>query len=367
MSEYDDADDDLPPPQNRTIVWLKRLGLALAVLLLMLTVVNASWMVKGPPGYVKLLAHRGTMQQFDHAGLTNDGCSATRIEKPVHDFLEDTIEGVTQAGRLGAQMIRVDVAPTKDRYIVLFHDWTVDCRTNGKGAVRDKTWAELKTLDIGYGYTADGGKTYPFRGQGVGKMPLLTDTLAFVPDTALLYNLKSKDPAEADLLIATLKDAGRDVVKRGDGFQGAPAQVERFRKAFPGAWAFSPEGAKQCTKDYLLQGWLTRVPDSCKGGTLMVPLNYQWAFAGWPDKTQNRMKEAGARILLTGPYGQDHAGSGLDLPEQIGKVPASFVGTVWVDDIYTVGPALRPAYNKRRPDQDQALAEAIAARRKARE
>ena len=26
------------------------------------------------------------------------------------------------------------------------------------------TLAELKTLDIGYGYTADGGKTYPFKG-----------------------------------------------------------------------------------------------------------------------------------------------------------------------------------------------------------
>ncbi len=26
--------------------------------------------------------------------------------------------------------------------------------------------SELKTLDIGYGYTADGGKSFPFRGQG---------------------------------------------------------------------------------------------------------------------------------------------------------------------------------------------------------
>ncbi len=59
-------------------------------------------------------------------------------------------------------MVEIDVAPTKDGKMVLFHDWTVDCRTNGKGETRDLTLAELKALDIGYGYTADGGKTYPF-------------------------------------------------------------------------------------------------------------------------------------------------------------------------------------------------------------
>ena len=33
---------------------------------------------------------------------------------------------------------------------------------------------------------------------------------------------------------------------------------------------------------------------------------------------------------------------GLTLPEQLGEIPASFNGYVWVDDIWTVGPALRP-------------------------
>jgi glycerophosphoryl diester phosphodiesterase len=40
----------------------------------------------------------------------------------------------------------------------------------------------LKKLDIGYGYTADGGKTYPFRGKAIGLMPTLTEVLQAFPD-----------------------------------------------------------------------------------------------------------------------------------------------------------------------------------------
>ncbi len=51
---------------------------------------------------------------------------------------------------------------------MVFHDWGVDCRTNGKGVTRTLSLAEIKKLDVGYGYTADGGKTFPLRGKGVG-------------------------------------------------------------------------------------------------------------------------------------------------------------------------------------------------------
>ncbi len=61
---------------------------------------------------------------------------------------------------------------------------------------REKTLAELKALDIGYGYTADGGNTFPFRGQGVGLMPSLDEVLARFPDKRFLINIKSKDANE---------------------------------------------------------------------------------------------------------------------------------------------------------------------------
>ncbi len=349
-------------------VWLKRGALVLALLFLVMTVTNAWWLADAPGGYVKLIAHRGAHQLFSHEGLDNQTCTATRIGQPYHDYLENTLESINQAKRLGAQMIEVDIAPTADGRIVLFHDWTLDCRTNGKGEVRAKTLAELKALDIGYGYTADGGKTFPFRGKGVGQMPSLEEALAISGDKPLLYNFKSKDPAEADLLLAALQAAGRDPVKLKDGFYGGAeaGPVARMRQLLPQAWVFSKESIKACTRAYLWAGWLTITPEACRNGTLMVPLNYQWAFAGWPNRAQNRLDAVGARIIMVAPYG-GKSGMGLDLPEQIGEVPASFTGYVWVEDIWTIGPALRPAYNKRNPLQEAALAEALTARRAARD
>jgi glycerophosphoryl diester phosphodiesterase len=54
---------------------------------------------------------------------------------------------------------------------------------------------------------------------------------------------------------------------------------------------------------------------------------------------------------------------GLTLPEQLGEIPASFNGYVWVDDIWTVGPALRPNRDIRTEEQ-QAAAEAGLKRRR---
>lgn len=99
------------------------------------------------------------------------------------------------AFRQGADVVELDVQMTKDAKFAVFHDWTLECRTNGKGVTRDYTLSELQALDIGYGYTADGGKTYPFRGKGIGLMPSLEDVLLHFPHKELLIHVKSNDPA----------------------------------------------------------------------------------------------------------------------------------------------------------------------------
>jgi glycerophosphoryl diester phosphodiesterase len=346
--------------------WVKRIALVLAITFLTLTVINASWLAAAPTGYVKLLAHRGTMQQFSHKSLKSEDCTATRIEPPVHDFLENTVPGLLMADGLGAYMIEVDVAPTADGRIALFHDRALNCRTNGSGEVRGATLAQLKALDAGYGYSADGGKTFPLRGK-LGYIPSLEDALIAVPAVPLLYNLKGKDPREAELLIAALKAAGRDVVKIGDAFSAPENELAAIRTAFPGVWAYSAAGIKACTKAYLLSGWFAVTPEVCRGGTIAVPLNYQWAFAGWPDKLQARMASVDGHVILIGPYRSGQAPIGLDLPEQIGQIPSTFTGTVWVDDIWVIGPALHPAANHRNAREEAETAAMLAARRKARD
>jgi hypothetical protein len=79
-----------------------------------------------------------------------------------------------------------------------------------------------------YGYTADGGKTFPFRGKGVGLMPTLDEVLAAFPDKPLLINVKSNDPAEGRKLaeyLAKLPKVRRDTQMAYGG--GAP--IERLQ------------------------------------------------------------------------------------------------------------------------------------------
>lgn len=346
---------------------MRVLAFVLALAFLGLSFVNASWLAAEPQGYLKLVAQGGTMQQSDRRGLRPGDCAAKRIEPPLHEFLEDTAPAIAEARRLGAQMVAVDVVPTADGKLVLFPDAALDCRTNGHGPVSAATLEQLKTLDAGYGYTADGGRSFLLRGKGVGLIPSLEEGLAAAGDAALLYNLTGSDPAEADQLIAALKAAGRDVAARGDGFSAPEPLLTRLRAAFPTAWSFSRESADACTSAYLKAGWFGITPQACHNGTIVIPLNYRWAFAGWPNRLIARMAAVGARVTVTGPSAGGEAPSGLDLPEQLGDVPADFNGYVRVGDIWAVGPALHPAYDKRNPREEAELAKALDRRRAARD
>jgi len=88
-----------------------------------------------------------------------------RIDPPTHEFIENTIPSIQAAVEAGADIIELDIKLTTDGEIVVFHDETLDCRTDGTGKTHHQNLAYLRGLDIGYGYTSDGGKTYPFRGQ----------------------------------------------------------------------------------------------------------------------------------------------------------------------------------------------------------
>lgn len=308
------------------------------------TLSNASFLAPAPVGKPKLIAHRGVYHLYDkRAAVGRDTCTAQHIYPPAHAVFENTPKSMRLAVGYGAAMVEVDVAPTKDGKMVLFHDWTVDCRTEGKGETRDLTLAQLQALDIGYGYTADGGQTYPLRGKGVGLMPTVEQGIAALPVHPILFNFKSKDAREADQLFAILQASGRDSAKIGDAFYGAEAPVKRMRDLLPGNWSFDlKREAMACSKDYVAYGWTGIAPESCRNGTLAIPVNYQWAFWGWPDRLIERMDKVGAKVIVFGPYEKGKSNEGLSDPRQLAQVPASFNGYIWVEDIASIGPALKP-------------------------
>ena len=344
--------------------WLMRLGFAAAFAFLALTVVNASWLAEVPRGKVKLISHGGVGQYFDRTALAAGDCPATKIEEQSHPYLENTLEGVSRAQDFGVRMVAVDVQRTKDGDLAVFGPATLDCLTDGSGPVSAKTMAELRLMDAGHGYSDDGGKTFPLRGTGVGKIRSLGDIArAYGQMRPMMFRFGSDDAAEADLLLAKLKEAGRDPARSKDAFTGHATPVARIRSLLPDAWAFSPEEARQCASDYVLTGWYGSLPASCKGGTMLIPVDEQWKFWGWPNRLIQRMEEQGGTVIVTGPDADYDALTGLTLPEQLGDVPDSFNGWLLLDDTWNVAPALYPAKDGRGDVQRDAAARALEARR----
>ncbi len=64
-------------------------------------------------------------------------------------FPPNTILAIRSAVIKGAHQVEFDVKSTKDKKLVIMHDWTVDKTTNGTGKVADLTLSEIRMLDAG--------------------------------------------------------------------------------------------------------------------------------------------------------------------------------------------------------------------------
>lgn len=303
---------------------------------------NASWRIAPPDDpQVRLIAHRGVHHTFDRTDLDNDTCTAERIHPPEHTLFENTIASMQAAFDAGAAIVEIDVHPTTDGQFAIFHDWTIDCRTQGSGDTRSHDMAYLKTLDIGHGYTADGGATYPLRGEGVGLMPSLDEVLAALPDRRFLINFKSNDAREGDMLAAVIGEHP-EWAEAVWGAYGGDAPTFRSRALMPGLAVWSRRGLMDCLIQYAGYGWTGIVPAPCRDTYVMVPVNLAPWLWGWPNLFQQRMAEAGSEIILLGPFEAGDPGTaGVDDLETLADVPAGFSGYVWTNKIERIGPALR--------------------------
>ncbi|MFB9264203.1 glycerophosphodiester phosphodiesterase family protein [Bradyrhizobium erythrophlei] len=296
---------------------------------------NSNLLATHDGGKAVLLAHRGMAQRFVEHDLKNDTCTAARMLPPTHDYLENTIPSMRASFAAGADIVELDVHPTTDGEFAVFHDWTVDCRTDGQGVTREQPMARLKMLDIGYGYTADGGKTYPFRGKGIGLMPSLAEVLGAFPDRRLLINVKSRDPAEGEQLAAVLNRLSAErrkllMVYGGD----EPIAVVRQRS--PDIRTISRATVKRCLVGYLAYGWTGIVPSACGNAIVLVPVNYSPWLWGWPDRFLNRMTAVNSAVFVLGPYHGGEFSTGIDDAEIFKRLPDNYSGGIWTNEIETI-------------------------------
>ena len=298
---------------------------------------NTSHLATHREGKPVLLAHRGIAQRFDERELKNDTCTAARMLPPAHEYLENTISSMRAGFAAGADIVEFDVHPTTDGEFAVFHDWTLDCRTDGQGVTREHSMAYLKKLDIGHGYTADGGKTFPFRGKAIGLMPTLGEVLEAFPQARLLINVKSRDPSEGEKLATALNKLPAErraqiVVYGGD----EPVEIVRTR--LPDVRTISRSTIKSCLLGYIGYGWSGVVPKACRNAMVMLPINVAPWMWGWPDRFLNRMKAANSEVFVLGPYRGGEFSSGIDTPEQFVRLPQNYSGGIWTNEIEAIAP-----------------------------
>ncbi|KRQ95637.1 glycerophosphodiester phosphodiesterase [Bradyrhizobium jicamae] len=319
---------------------LKYAATAIAIIAGAIYLNNTNLLAEHHGGKSVLLAHRGMAQRFDERDLKNDTCTAARMLPPTHEYQENTISSMRASFAAGADIVELDVHPTTDGEFAVFHDWTLDCRTDGHGVTREHSMAYLKKLDIAHGYTADGGKTFPFRGKGIGQMPTLTEVLTTFPQARLLINVKSRDASEGEKLAAAL--AKLPAERRTQIMvYGGDEPVEAVRKRLPEIRTISRASIKSCLLGYIGYGWTGLLPKACSNAMVMVPINVAPWMWGWPDRFINRMKVANSEVFVLGSYRGGGFSSGIDTSEQFARLPQNFSGGIWTNEIEVIAPLVR--------------------------
>ena len=237
----------------------------------------------------ELIAHRGVHQTYHRKNLTNETCTAKRIDRPTHSYIENTIDSIKKAFELGATMVELDVHPTKEKQVieetlVVFHDWTLDCRTNASCdsgcnctesnmcVTANQSMAYLKTLDLGHGYTSDQGRSFPLRGKGVGRIPSLDEVLELLKENKeckILVNVKGhiKRTTSAFLKIMNKYPIG---VRNRVLYPHFYGEKEDFIKL--GIPDLINQNDKKCLFSYVKVGWYGKFPKDCHNKKIFIPV-----------------------------------------------------------------------------------------------
>lgn len=186
--------------------------------------------------------------------------------------------------------------------------------------------AKLKTLDVGYGYTGDNGKTFPLRGKGVGLMPTLDEVLNYFPEESFLIHIKSNDPVEGEQLANYLSQLPEE--RRNNlTVYGGDEPIRTLKVSLPELRVMSKSTLKSCLLPYIAIGWTGYVPSSCQNTQIHLPENYAPIMWGWSSKFLNRMDAVDTRVIVVA--GDGGWSEGFDTHQDLERLPDNFSGGIW--------------------------------------
>jgi glycerophosphoryl diester phosphodiesterase len=162
---------------------------------------------------------------------------------------ENTMAAFERAVALGATEVETDVAFTKDRRLLLFHDATLERTTDGSGRPEDYTLDDLKRLDAGSWTDERLSWDRDYAGERLITLEELLDRFG----AALTYHVEIKQPTPGlvPAVISAIRRRGlidrvfiaaidddeslQEALRLAPGIRTASAPVARLREAGPRA------------------------------------------------------------------------------------------------------------------------------------
>lgn len=248
-----------------------------------------------------------------------------------------TMYALRESLGLGADMLELDVQPTKDGHLMVLHDQSVERTTGAARSVYDMTLAEVQKLDAAHNFVPGrgtvnglGADKYPLRGVRLGKkapplgytaedfrIPSMEEVLRAFPGVPMNIEIKGRSDEDrdsflrnADLLVALLKRVPHPPLIVVSFNQDA---VDRFHAALPeiavapgitGVAAFiatgiAPEGTKALQVPPAFSGLTIMTPDFVQRAHRAGHAVHVW-FSGQEesDRVYNEMLDMGADGLM---------------------------------------------------------------------
>ncbi len=119
---------------------------------------------------------------------------------------ENTLAAIRAAHAEGATSVEIDTVLSADRQIVVLHDLLLDRTTDGKGAARAKTLAEIKALDAGSWFDPR------FAGE---RIPTLAEAIRLAHELDMVIEVEIKEKVDLEAYYSALALVLADEADRG--------------------------------------------------------------------------------------------------------------------------------------------------------
>lgn len=268
--------------------------------------------LRDPNAGLVVVAHRGCHERAPHHGWG---------EAP-----ENSAVALQRCADMGVEVMETDVRATRDGYLVMIHDETVDRVSDGRGKVSDLTLAQIKTFRLKQGM---GGADAPLTEQRF----LTLDEMLDLARGRIVLNLDVKSAVYPEVIDAVVRAGAKDwvIVKTSVGEGSAPLAAMAPYDAVP--FAVIPAGSDGSGADIP-----AIISKQMKGHTRPIAVELPYIPAAALPAIAQSARATGVRLWVNSLWTGFVVGDGGDIdalrsPDMVwGRLSAAGVSMIQTDE-----------------------------------